>query len=83
MTPSETSARPGTAPRPTLTRRRLLHSLAASGVAVVGGGALAASHDPLPADAAVPYAGGGPDKSEEPLSGLNATRALHQLLSGN
>src|SRR5947208_16268251 len=83
MKPSETSPRPGTAPRPTLTRRRLLHTLAASGVTVVAGGALAARHDPILADAAVPYAGGGPDESEETLSGLNPTRALHELLSGN
>src|SRR2546430_13501191 len=83
MKPSETSPRPGTATRPTLTRRRLLNTLAISGVAVVGGGALAASHDPIPADAAVPYAGGGPDESEETLSGINPTRALRQLLSGN
>ena len=83
MKPSETSPRPGTATRTILTRRRLLHTLAASGVAVVGGGALAANHDPMPANAAVPYAGGGHDESEETLSELNATRALHELLSGN
>jgi carbonic anhydrase len=83
MKPSETSPRPGTATRTTLTRRRLLNTLAVSGVAVVGGGALAASHDPIPADAAVLYAGGGPDESEETLSGINPTRALRQLLSGN
>src|SRR5437764_1462032 len=40
MKPSETSPRPGTATRTTLTRRRLLNTLAVSGVAVVGGGAL-------------------------------------------
>ncbi|HKC75353.1 MAG TPA: carbonic anhydrase [Chloroflexota bacterium] len=83
MKPSETSPRPGTATRTTLTRRRLLNTLAVSGVAVVGGGALAASHDPIPAHAAVPYAGGGPDESQETLSGLSATRALHELLTGN
>src|SRR5437763_16489649 len=83
MKPSETSPRPGIATRTTLTRRRLLNTLAVSGVAVVGGGALAASHDPIPAGAAVPYAGGGPDESEETLSGINPTRALRQLLSGN
>src|SRR2546430_15054209 len=83
MKPSETSPRPGTATRTTLTRRRLLNTLAVSGVAVVGGGALAASHDPIPPDAAVPYAAGGPDESEETLSGLNPTGALDELLSGN
>jgi carbonic anhydrase len=83
MKPSETSLRPGTATRTTLTHRRPLHTLAASGVAVVGGGALAASHDPLPADAALPYAGGAVDETEETLSELNPTRALHELLSGN
>ena len=83
MKPSEKSPRPGTATHTTVARRRPLNTLAASGVAVVGGGALAASHDLIPADAAVPYAGGGPDESEETLSGLNATRALHELLSGN
>ena len=83
MKPSEMSPRPGTATCRTVTRRRLLNTLAASGVAVVGGGALAASHDPIPAHAAVPYAGGGPDESQETLSGLSATRALHELLTGN
>jgi carbonic anhydrase len=83
MTPSETSPRPGTAPRPILTRRCLLNTLAASGVAVVAAGALVASHDPTLAAAAVPYAAGGPDESEETLSGLNPARALHELLSGN
>jgi carbonic anhydrase len=83
MKPSETSPRPGTATRPTLTRRRPLHTLAASSEAAVGGGALAASHDPLPADAALPYAGGAVDETEETLSAITPTRALHELLSGN
>jgi carbonic anhydrase len=83
MKPSETDPRPGTATCSTLTRRRLLNALAASGVAVVGGVALAASKDPTPAAAAVPYAAGGPDESEETLHGINPIRALHELLAGN
>jgi hypothetical protein len=71
MKPSETGPRPATATRSTLTRRRLLNTLAASGVAVVGGVALAASKDPTPAAAAVPYAAGGPDESEQTLTGIN------------
>jgi carbonic anhydrase len=83
MKPSEMDPRPGTATRTTMTRRHILNTLAASSVAVVGAGALAASHDPIPAAAAVPYAAGGPDESEETLRGINPTRALHALLSGN
>src|SRR5436309_604323 len=83
MKPSEMDPRPGTATRSTLTRRRLLNALAPSGVAVAGGVALAAGKDPTLAAAAVPYAAGGPDESKETLSGINPTRALHELLAGN
>jgi hypothetical protein len=35
---------------------------------------------PIPAHAAVPYAGGGPDESEETLNGLNPHTCPHRQL---